>query len=245
MTEIICGINPVQEVIRAGKRRVKKIYILANKKENSISDLLNLARKNNIKVEECQKNRLDNLSPVEKHQGVVAEVDPYQYLPVEELIEKSKAGDKPPFLVILDQVSDPHNLGAIIRTASLCGVDGLIIPKDNAASVGATVVKSSAGATEHLSIARVTNIARTINLLKENNIWVYGLDGEAAQDLYKHDLKGAIAIVIGAEGTGMRRLVKEECDNLLKIPMFSKIESYNASVAGAIVMAEIMRQRLA
>lgn len=242
--EIICGINAVHEALKARKRKAHTLFIAEGKKDNSLLKLVELAEKSGVKVRAVPKPKIFELSRVETNQGVALEVEPFRYLSVEELIEISKKDGKLPFIVILDQISDPHNFGAIIRTAHLMGADGIVIPKDNSADVTPTVTKASSGAVEYLPIAKVVNLNTAINILKNNNIWVVGAEGETDKTIYDYDFVSAVAIVLGGEGKGLRRLVKEHCDQLLKIPMFGKVDSYNVSVAGAIFMAEVMRQRL-
>lgn len=177
------------------------------------------------------------------HQGVIAIVPPFEYCEVEDILEESKKRNEDPFIVILDGIEDPHNLGAIIRTAETAGVHGVIIPKRRAASVNSTVNKVSAGAVEHMKVARVNNINDTINYLKENGLWIIGTDIDTETYYYNQDMTGPIAIVIGSEGFGMSRLVKENCDLLVKIPMSGKITSLNASVSAGIVIYEAVKQK--
>ncbi|MBI2342554.1 MAG: 23S rRNA (guanosine(2251)-2'-O)-methyltransferase RlmB [Deltaproteobacteria bacterium] len=241
--EIICGINSVHEAIKAGKRKVISLYIAEGKQNPAITEIANLAQKRGIKIKPVAKAKIFELTHVETNQGIAAEVEPFKYLAIEELINLIKSRNEPAFIIILDQVNDPHNLGAIIRTAHQIGAHGVIIPKDNSADISATVIKAASGAAEHLPIVKVTNLNNTINLLKDNNIWVVGAEGESSKTIYDYDFTTGTAIVLGGEGKGLRRLVKENCDELLTIPMKGKIDSFNVSVAGAIFMAEVMRQR--
>ena len=179
----------------------------------------------------------------ENHQGVIAIVPPYEYSSVDEILEYAKSKNEEPFIIILDEIEDPHNLGSIIRTAECSGVHGIIIPKRRSASVNSTVLRTSVGAVEHMRIARVNNLVETIKELKENDIWIYGTDMDGKQDYTKQDYKGGVGLVIGNEGTGMSRLVKEKCDILVRIPMVGKINSLNASVSAGIVMYEIFNQK--
>ena len=183
------------------------------------------------------------MAQTENNQGVIAIVPPFNYCEIEDILEESKIKKTKPFILILDGIEDPHNLGSIIRTAETAGADGIIIPKRRAASVNSTVVKVSAGAVEHMKIARVNNINDSIKFLKQNDIWIYGTDMEGANFYYEEDYRGGVAIVIGSEGYGMGRLVKENCDFLVKIPMKGKITSLNASVSAGIVMYEVVKQR--
>jgi 23S rRNA (guanosine2251-2'-O)-methyltransferase len=242
--EIICGINSVYEVIRAGRRKVFAVYVVEGKRGPHLDKVIELANGSGIKVKEISKPKILDLTHVETNQGIAAEVEPFKYLTIEELVNLTKKAGRPAFIVILDQVNDPHNLGALIRTAHLLGADGIVIPKDNAVAVGPTVAKSASGAVEYLPIVRETNLTNCINILKNNNIWVVGAEGEAKKTIYEYDFTTPTAIVLGGEGKGLRRLVKENCDDLLTIPMQGKIDSFNVSVAGAIFMSEVMRQRL-
>lgn len=239
--EIICGVNAVREALKAGRRKILSLYVAEGKKETSISDVIVAAEKKGIKIKPISRQKLFGLTGVETNQGVAAEIESFRYVSIEELV--ILAG-KTPFWVILDQIHDPHNFGAIIRTAHLLGVNGIIIPKDNSVDVGPTVAKAASGAIEYLPIAKVTNLSNAINYLKDNNIWVVGAEGGAQKSVYQYDFTGAVAVVLGGEGKGIRRLVKEHCDELLTIPMMGKIGSFNVSVAGAIFMSEAMRQRL-
>ena len=222
--EIICGINAVYETLKAKKRKAHTLFIAEGKKDNTILKLVELAEKSGLKVKTVQRSKIFELSHVETNQGVALEVEPVQYLSIEELINISKKRGKAPFIVILDQINDPHNLGAIIRTAHLVGADGIVIPKDNSADVTPTVTKASSGAVEYLPIAKVVNLNAAINTLKNNNIWVVGAEGGGNKTIYDYDFDSAVAIVLGGEGKGLRRLVKEHCDELLKIPMFGNID---------------------
>ncbi len=241
--EIICGINSVYEAMRAGKRRVYGIFINEGKKGGPLEKLTNLAAEQRIKITPVNRQKMQDLTHVETNQGVAAEVDNFKYLSIEELLDLSKKTGEPPFIIILDQVNDPHNLGAIIRTAHLLGAHGIVIPKDNAAMIGPASTKAASGAVEYLPIAKVTNLSNCINILKNNNVWVVGAEGESSKTIYQYDFTTPTAIVLGGEGRGLRRLVKEHCDDLLTIPMKGKIDSFNVSVAGAIFMSEVIRQR--
>ena len=174
---------------------------------------------------------------------MLALVNDYRYVEIEDILALAQRKNEPPFLLVLDEIEDPHNLGALVRTAECAGVHGVIIPKHHAASVNQTVIKTSAGATSHMPIARVTNIAQTLDELKKENIWIVGTDMQAEKKYFEHDYRGAVAVVIGSESSGMRRLVKEKCDFLVSIPMHGKIESLNASVAGGLVLFEAAKLR--
>lgn len=236
------GRNSVIELLESG-RDVNKIFILEGERHGSINKIISMAKERKIVITEISKTKLNQMAQTENNQGVIAIVPPFNYCEVEDILEDAKKRNEQPFIVILDGIEDPHNLGSIIRTAETAGVHGIIIPKRRAASVNTTVNKVSAGAVEHMKIARVNNINETIKYLKDNGIWIYGTDMEADKYYYDEDYKGAVAIVIGSEGFGMNRLVKENCDFLIKIPMKGKITSLNASVSAGIVMYEVVKQR--
>lgn len=237
------GRNSVLELLESGKD-INKIFISRGEKQGSITKIIAKAKDNGVVVVEVDKSKLDEMSQTENHQGVIAIVPPFEYCDIEDILEVSKQRNEQAFILILDGIEDPHNLGAIIRTAETAGVHGIIIPKRRAASVNSTVNKVSAGAVEHMKIARVNNINDTIKNLKDNGIWIIGTDMEATKYYYEEDFKSPIAIVIGSEGFGMGRLVKENCDLLIKIPMKGKITSLNASVSAGIVMYEVLKQRI-
>ncbi len=235
------GRNPVMEALRAGKT-IEKILVAKGSREGAVKDILKTARERGIVVQEVDRKRLDSISQTGRHQGIIALVVPYTYVSVDDILEKARCANELPFVAVLDCIEDPHNLGAIIRTAECCGVHGIIIPKRKAVGITPTVVKASAGAVEYVPVARVTNIASTLEYLKEQGLWVVGAEAEATP-YNVQDMKGPIALVIGSEGKGLRRLVKEKCDYLVGIPMKGKINSLNASVAAAILMYEVLRQR--
>lgn len=236
------GRNSVIELLKSGKD-INKLYIQKGEKHGSIIEIINLARKNKIVFSEIEKNKLDKMSQTKRHQGVIAIVPPYEYSTVEDILNVAKERNEKPFIIILDGIEDEHNLGSIIRTAECSGCHGIIIPKRRAALVNSTTNKTSAGATQYMKIARVNNLTDTIKELKEKDIWIYGTDmeGENFYDEVKYDT--GVAIVIGSEGFGISRLVKEKCDFLLKIPMKGKINSLNASVSAGIVIYEVLKQR--
>lgn len=236
------GRNSVIELLKSGKD-INKLYIQKGEKHGSITEIIKLARKNKVVISEIDKMKLDKMSQTHTHQGVIAVVPPYEYCDVDEILEVARQKKEDPFILILDEIEDPHNLGSIIRTAECSGVHGIIIPKRRSATVNSTVNKTSAGATQYMKIARVNNLNETINYLKERNIWIYGTDAKGAAYYDEQDYKGGVGIVIGSEGFGMNRLVKENCDFLIKIPMKGNINSLNASVSAAIVMYEVMKQR--
>lgn len=236
------GRNAVLELLESD-RDINKIYISDGEKHGSINKIIALAKKKKILISEIGRAKLNQMAQTENNQGVIAIVPPFNYCEIEDILEVSKIKHTKPFILILDGIEDPHNLGSIIRTAETAGVDGIIIPKRRAASVNSTVSKVSAGAVEHMKIARVNNINDAINFLKENDIWVYGTDMEGDKYYYEEDYGSGVAIVIGSEGYGMGRLVKQNCDFLVKIPMQGKITSLNASVSAGIVMYEVVKQR--
>ena len=236
------GRNSVLELLESGKD-INKLYIADGEKHGSIHKIIALAKERKVVINKVDKYKLDRMSQTENHQGVIAIVPPYEYCDVDDILELAKSKNDKAFILILDGIEDPHNLGSIIRTAETAGVHGIIIPKRRAAAVNSTVSKVSAGAVEHMKIARVNNINETIKYLKENDIWVCGTDMNTDTYYYEQDYKMPIAIVIGSEGFGMSRLVKENCDFLVKIPMKGKITSLNASVSAGIVMYEVVKQR--
>lgn len=238
----IVGRNPVLEILKSGKE-IEKILVAKGELKGSINKIIGIAKDKNIIVQYVDKKKLNQISQGSSHQGVAALVTEYVYYSVDDILEKAKKLGEKPFLLILDGIEDPHNLGSIIRTAECSGVHGIIIPKRRSAQVTETVYKSSAGAVEHMLIARVNNISVTIDKLKDKGLWIYGTDISAKDYYFNTDLTGAVAIVIGNEGKGISRLVKEKCDFLLKIPMAGKVSSLNASNAASILMYEVVRQK--
>ena len=236
------GRNSVLELLESEKD-INKIFVTRGEKQGSINKIIGRAKGKGIVLVEVDKSKLDEMSQTGNHQGVIAIVPPFEYSEVEDILDEAKNKKEQPFILILDGIEDPHNLGAIIRTAETAGVHGVIIPKRRAASVNSTVNKVSAGAVEHMKVARVNNINDTIQYLKDNGLWIIGTDGKAENYYYEQDLTGPIALVIGSEGYGMNRLVSENCDILVKIPMKGKITSLNASVSAGIVTYEIVKQR--
>ncbi|MBE6027910.1 MAG: 23S rRNA (guanosine(2251)-2'-O)-methyltransferase RlmB [Clostridiales bacterium] len=238
--EVVAGRNPVVEVL-SGEREVERVFI-ADGSEGSVSKIVALAREKGVIVDFVPKEKIDAMAPGVKHQGVVAKVSEYKYADMEEVFARAEASGEDPFIIILDEISDPHNLGAIIRTAECAGAHGVVIPKRRAASLTQTVALSAAGAIENMPVVQVTNLARTIEDLKEKGVWVGAADMDG-ETYYEANLTGPIAIVIGNEGKGVGRLVKEKCDFVLSIPMFGKINSLNASNAAAVLLYGIRRQR--
>ena len=240
--DIVEGRNAVLELLNSD-RDINKIYVQNGEKHGSINKIIAVARENKIVVTEVEKSKLDFMSKTQNHQGVIAVVPPFNYCDVEDILELAREKQEDVFILILDGIEDPHNLGSIIRTAETAGVHGIIIPKRRSVSVNSTVSKVSAGAVEHMKIARVNNINDTIKKLKDNGLWIIGTDGDAKILYYNQDLKGDIAIIIGSEGYGISRLVKENADMLVKIPMKGKVTSLNASVSAGIIIYEAVKQR--
>ncbi len=240
--EYIVGRNPVLEILKSN-RKIKKMLVSKGELKGSINNIVKIAKEKNIFVEYVSKDKLDKISNESVHQGVAVLVSFYEYSSIEQILERAKTLKEDPFVVILDEIEDPHNLGSIIRSAEGAGAHGIIIPKRRSAAVNQTVVKTSAGATEHILISRVTNITDTIIDLKNYGLWIFGADMSGNDYYFNLDLKGPICVVIGNEGKGISRLVKENCDFLVKIPMLGDISSLNASNAASILLYEVVRQR--
>ena len=238
--EVVAGRNPVTEVLN-GDRDVERVFI-ADGAEGSVSKIVALAKEQGVIVDFVPKEKIDAMAPGVKHQGVVAKVSEYKYAEMEDVFAAAEASGEDPFIILLDEITDPHNLGAIIRTAECAGAHGIVIPKRRSASLTQTVALSAAGAVETMPVVQVTNLARTIDELKEIGIWVAAADMDG-ETYYEANLSGPIAVVIGNEGKGVGRLVKEKCDFVLSIPMYGKINSLNASNAAAILMYGIRRAR--
>ncbi|HEY4613680.1 MAG TPA: 23S rRNA (guanosine(2251)-2'-O)-methyltransferase RlmB [Bacteroidota bacterium] len=246
-TNLIFGRQPVLEALKSGTA-IEKVLILFGTKGSAIDKIRALAKQHGVPVTEADKQKFRVLIPKEQAdesttQGVVALLGTQAYVEIDGLLAAAKAKNEPPFLLILDELEDPHNVGALIRTAECAGVHGVIVPKHHSATIGETVAKTSAGASLHLPIARVSNIVQAMEELKEHGVWIIGTAMEGDRTYYEADYKGPIAIVVGNEGRGIRRLVKEKCDFLVRIPLYGKIESLNASVAGALVMFEAVKAR--
>ena len=238
---VIIGKNPVLEALKSGKE-IEKIMIVKDRGHVNLSEILKIAADKGIVKQYVPSSKLREVAKTDKNQGIAAIVSEYKYYTIEEIINSAREKGKAPFIMILDNLTDPHNFGAIIRTAELNGVDGIIIPKRNSVTINETVSKTAAGAIEYVKVAKVTNLNVAIEELKKHNIWIYGLDMEGST-IYETDLKGAIAIIVGSEGDGMRKSVRENCDFIISIPMYGKINSLNASVASGIAMYEASRQR--
>ncbi len=238
---VISGRNAVRELLTSG-RDIEKIYVQAGEREGSVKLLLGIAAERRIQISEVSKQKLDALSGGAKHQGIVAVASEADYSTLEEILAYAESLGESPFVVVCDGIEDPHNLGAIIRSAECSGAHGVIIPKRRAAGLTSTVGKASAGALMHMRVARVTNIAQTIDELKAAGVWTYAADmGDTPY--YKSDMKGSVAIVLGNEGAGISRLVKEKCDFTVSIPLYGKIDSLNVSCAAAVLLSEAARQR--
>ena len=237
------GRNSVLELLESGKD-INKLFVTKGEKHGSINKILAIAKERKIIIVEKDKKQMDEMAQEENYQGVIAIVPPYEYVEIEDILEYAKQKQEDPFILILDGIEDPGNLGSIIRTAETAGVHGIIIPKRRAASVNSTVNKVSAGAVEYMNIARVTNISDAIEKLKQNGLWICGTSIDANKYYYNQDLTGPLAIVIGNEGKGIGEKVKNNCDFLVKIPMKGKIGSLNAGVSTGIIVYEAVKQRI-
>ena len=240
--ELIEGRNAVIEALRAG-RSIDKIYINKGDVDKTLGHIASRARDKGIVVVECDRRKLDFMSRTKAHQGVIALCAVKDFVTVDEIFAVAEARGESPFLVVCDEISDPHNLGAIIRSAECAGVHGVIIPKRRSAGLTAIVDKASAGAAEHMAVARVANIPAVLKELKERGVWIYGTAADGEKDLWHTDFSGAVALVIGSEGDGMGRLVRESCDFIVSLPMKGQLNSLNASAAAAVTMYEVLRQR--
>jgi 23S rRNA (guanosine2251-2'-O)-methyltransferase len=238
--ELVAGRHPVLEAVRSGRTIHKLMYSEA---AQGIGPVLAEARAAGIVTQQVDKRKLDQIATGVRHQGIVALAAERDYAEIEDLFRAAEASGEAPLFVLLDEIEDPHNLGSIMRTVDCAGAHGVIIPKRRSAGLTATVAKTSAGAIEHVPVARVTNLAQTIDELKERGVWIAGADASAERDVYSTDMKLPLAIVIGNEGKGLGRLVRERCDFLVKLPMFGQINSLNASVAASLLLYETIRQR--
>ncbi|OIJ17120.1 23S rRNA (guanosine(2251)-2'-O)-methyltransferase RlmB [Anaerobacillus alkalilacustris] len=241
-SEFIIGRNPVLEAIRSG-HPINKIWIGEGSQKGQVNQVIDLAKENGIQYQFVPKKKIESLVDSENHQGVVASVAAYEYAQLEDLFQKAKEKGEDPFFLILDEIEDPHNLGSILRTADASGAHGVIIPKRRAVGLTATVAKASTGAIEYVPVVRVTNLARTMDELKKRGLWFAGTDAKGDTDFRQASFDLPIGLVIGSEGKGMSRLVKEKCDFLLSIPMQGKVTSLNASVAASLLMYEVLRKR--
>ena len=239
--DMVAGRNAVMEALK-GSRSVNKLMIANGSTEGSIKEIIAVAKDKGVNIQYWDRSKLDSIARGIRHQGVLAQVAPVQYAELEDILQVAKDRNEPPFIVLLDELEDPHNLGAILRTADAAGVHGVLIPKHRSCPLSATVAKTSAGAVEHVPVARVGNLVQTIKKLKQEGLWVAAADMDG-KDYYDTDLTGPLLLIIGSEGQGVGRLVKEQCDFVVRIPMVGKINSLNASVAGSILMYEAMKQR--
>ena len=240
MEDIIYGRNSVMELLTSTSRTINKLLIIKGDSQGSIKKIISVAREKHIVISEVTKQKMDEMAEGGNHQGVIALTTPYEYCEIDDIINAANERSEKPLVLILDGIEDPHNLGSIIRTAETAGAHGIIIPKRRTATVNSTVNKSSAGAVEHMNIARVNNISDAMEELKKAGLWICGTDMDAKNYYYEQDLKGPIGIVIGSEGNGMGEKVKNNCDFLVKIPMHGKISSLNASVSAGIVIYEVV-----
>jgi len=240
--ELIEGRNAIAEALRAG-RPIDKLYIADGNTDRTLGFLSTVAREKGIPVTECDRRKLDAMSQTHAHQGAIAVCAVQETCTVQDILDRAGELGEDPFIVVCDEITDSHNLGAVIRTAECAGAHGVVIPKRRSAGLTAVVNKASAGAAEHLPVARVSNLRAALKELKDAGLWIYGTAADGERSLWQTDLTGPVALVIGSEGSGMGRLVRESCDFVVSLPMKGKISSLNASVAGAIVMYEVLRQR--
>jgi 23S rRNA (guanosine2251-2'-O)-methyltransferase len=243
--EVLYGLHPVEEAIRSGGRPLDRVIVARDRKDERLERIIALCRAAGVRVASDSRDQMTRLAKTDQHQGVLAIVRERQFLGIEDFLSTKKAAvpDRYKFFLALDGVEDPHNLGALLRTADAVAVDGVLIPERRSAPINATVAKTSAGASEHVRIARVTNLVRSLEQMKKENVWVIGLDERGAPDYMDFDFRSDCVLVLGREGAGLHDLVKKTCDHLLRIPMAGAVSSLNVSVAGAIVMYEAMRQR--
>ncbi|KIL72106.1 23S rRNA (guanosine(2251)-2'-O)-methyltransferase RlmB [Bacillus badius] len=239
--EFIAGRNPVLEALRSD-REINKIWIAEGAQKGPVQQIIKKAKEKNVLVQFVPKQKIDQMSE-ENHQGIVASVAAYDYAELDDLFAKAKKSGEEPFFLLLDEIEDPHNLGSIMRTADAVGVHGIIIPKRRAVGLTAAVAKASTGAIEYIPVVRVTNLARTIDELKERGVWIAGTDAKGAEDYRRFDGKMPLGLVIGSEGKGMGRLIRDKCDFLIQLPMAGRVTSLNASVAAGILMYEVYRRR--
>jgi len=240
---VVFGRNPVMETIKSG-RAVDKLFVQKGSREGSILKILSLAKERRIVISEVEKPKLDALCQNGAHQGIVCFCAAKEYVSVSDMLDIAKERGEDPFLILCDEINDPYNLGAIIRTANAVGAHGVIIPKRRSVGLSGAVVKAATGALEYVAVARVTNLAATIDELKEQGVWVYGSDADGEPVFSRNPITGPVALVIGSEGQGISQLTRKKCDVILSLPMVGEITSLNASVAGGILMYEILRDRM-
>jgi 23S rRNA (guanosine2251-2'-O)-methyltransferase len=243
--ELLAGPHAVSEALRAGRRAVYRLLVARQDRSPLVADILAMADRQGLRVEMRPRAELDRAVPGGVHQGVLAEAGPYRYAEAEHIVARLLAGTPPGWMVALDEIQDPQNLGAIVRTAEAAGATGLLLPRDRSATVTPAAVRASAGATEHLAIARITNLAVCLAEVKARGVWAVGAALEGGQELFATDLTGPLVVVVGSEGRGLRPLVRRHCDFLVRIPMRGRVGSLNASAAAAVLCYEILRQRLA
>ncbi|GAC91858.1 MULTISPECIES: 23S rRNA (guanosine(2251)-2'-O)-methyltransferase RlmB [Anoxybacillus] len=239
--DLIIGKNPVLEALKSG-REMNKIWIAEGSQRGQMQSIIQLAKEMGITVQYVPKKKMDQLSDG-NHQGVIAQVAAYRYYDIDDLFKKAEEQGEAPFFIILDELEDPHNLGSIMRTADAVGAHGIIIPKRRSVSLTATVAKASTGAIEYVPVARVTNLARTVDELKERGVWIFGTDAKGTQDYRQLDGVIPLALIIGSEGKGISRLLRDKCDVLVRLPMIGHVTSLNASVAASLLMYEVYRKR--
>lgn len=237
------GRNPVLEALKSG-RTIDKIYLAKGDRQGSVAKIAAMARSRRIPVVEVDRKKLDEMAVTSAHQGVIANIPPVDYVELEDIIKAAEEKQEPLFVVILDEIEDPHNLGSVIRTANAAGAHGVIIPKHRSAAMTAAAVKTAAGACFYTPVARVTNLAQTMRKLKEKGVWLTGADMAGEKNIFEADFSGPVGIVIGNEGKGMSRVVKEECDFLVRIPMKGEIDSLNASVSASIFLYQVVKARM-
>lgn len=242
LVDLVEGRNAVLEALESNQN-FDYIMVSSGQKNGSINKIIAIAKEKGIVIKEEDRRKLDKISETGAHQGVIAAVSQFKYSDVDDILKNAEKKKEAPFIIILDEIEDPHNFGAIVRTAEVCGVHGIIIPKRRNASVTSSVYKTSAGAVEYMPIARVTNLSSTVDYLKEKNIWIYGADMDADGFCYDYNYNDGTAIIIGNEGKGISHLLKSKCDFLIKIPMKGRISSLNASVAAGIMMYEVLKRR--
>lgn len=240
--DMLAGRNAVMEALK-GSSRINRLMVADGSSEGSIRELIAVAKEKGVPVQFLERSKLDSMAKGIRHQGVLAQVSPVEYVELEDILSKAREKQEDPFIILLDELEDPHNLGAILRSADAAGAHGVLIPKRRSCPLSATVAKTSAGAVEHVPVARIGNIVQTIKTLKEEGLWVAGADMDG-KNYYETDLTGPLLLVVGSEGQGIGRLVKEQCDFIVRIPMLGAINSLNASVAGSVLMFEVTKQRL-
>ena len=240
--DLIEGRNAVAEALRAG-RTIDKLFVARGETDRTLGRIIARAREKGIPVTECDRRKLDSMSVTHAHQGVIAQAAMREYSTIDEILLYAEERGEDPFVVVCDEIADPHNLGAILRTAECAGVHGVIIPKRRSAGITAVVDKASAGAAEHIRVAREPNISAAIRELKDRGLWVYGAEAGAPAELWDTSMTGSVCLVIGSEGFGLSRLVRENCDVMVRIPLLGKITSLNASASAAVMIYEVVRQR--